>query len=115
MERVEGESPVKLAEFNALCDREWSKRDRGGRGDVVSLTLTEAGAEELKRDVLISPQQFGPLLISEEDLRSPIGRVVNPITRTPVRIRTKPDGRRETARVCVMGGTYRSTWWPAST
>ena len=36
---------VKLAEFTALCDREWKNQNRGGRGDVVLLTLTEASAE----------------------------------------------------------------------
>ena len=104
---------MKLDQFHALCDREWATTDRGGRGDVVMLTLTEASAEELKIDALINPQQFGHILhISEDDLRRAISCVVNPITRTPVKVRTR-NGKRETARVRVPSG-YRQTWWPAT-
>ena len=42
-----------------------------------------------------------------------VREIVNPITRTPVKIRVKKDGVRETARVRVPGG-YRQTWWPTS-
>jgi len=107
---------MKLAQFNALCEREWEKQARGGRGDVVALTLTEASADELKLDMLLSPQPFGHIreFVTEDDLRDSISCVINPITRTPVKVRTKPDGERETARVLVMGGTYRQTWWPAA-
>lgn len=105
---------MKLAEFNALCDREWAKQDRGGRGGVVSVTLTEASAEELKRDMLMYPKQFGHILhMTEDDLRRSISCVVNPITRTPVEIRTRETGSRETARVRVPSG-YRQTWWRAA-
>ena len=109
---------MKLAEFNALCDREWAKPKRG---DVVSLVLTEAGHEELSRDLLLHPQHFGHILyIDAEDIASiraggPMRQIVNPITRSVVNIRTKPDGKQESARVRVMGGTCRRTWWPAST
>jgi hypothetical protein len=111
---------VKLAEFNALCDREWAKKDRGGHGDVVLLTLTEASAEELGRDLLMNPQHFGHVLhLTTDDVASiragdAFRQAVNPITRTVVKIRTKKDGTRETARIRVPGG-YRQTWWPAST
>lgn len=109
---------MNLAEFNALCDREWSKQDRGGRGDVVSLTLTGPSAAELGRDVILNPQQFGHILyIDKEDVASlragaGIHQVVNPITCTVVKIRVKKDAKRETARVRVPGG-YRQTWWSA--
>jgi hypothetical protein len=111
---------MKLAEFHALCGREWEKKDRGGRGDVVSICLTEAGREELVRDVLVSAEPLSILLrIDKSGLPAiaagaGITSVANPVTRTDVRIRTKKTGRRETARVCVMGGTYRQTWWPAT-
>ena len=108
---------MKLAEFNALCDREWKNQNRGGRGDVVLITLTEASRDELADDMIVNPQQFGHILYIKADeagnLR-PITEVVNPITRSVVKIRTKPDGKHETARVRVPGG-YRQTWWPAST
>lgn len=110
---------MKLAEFNALCDREWAKQDRGGRGDVVLLTLTEASAEELSRDLLLDPRHFGhTMYLTTDDVASiragdMFRQAVNPITRTVVKIRTKADGKRETARVRVPGG-YRQTWWPAS-
>ena len=109
---------MKLADFNALCVREWEKPQRG---DVASLCLTEVGHEELSRDMIMTGVDFGhELRLEKEDLPrisagGPIGAVVNPITRTVVKIRTKMDGSRETARVRVMGGTYRQTWWPAST
>lgn len=119
---------MKLAEFNALCDREWSKTDRGGRGDVVLLTLTGPGAAELTRDVIAEQEghrAYLSLAVKHEVMtqaeadRLAVGigieQVVNPVTRTVVKIRTKPGGARETARVRVMGGTYRQTWWPAST
>lgn len=112
---------MKLAEFNALCDREWAKTDRGGRGDVVSLLLTEASHEELSRDKLMHGFQHEHTLYvdadEEEAFRNGkilLSHVVNPVTRTPVKIRTRPGGKRETARVRVPGG-YRQTWWPAST
>ena len=110
---------MKLAQFNALCDREWAKQDRGGRGDVVQLTLTEASADELSRDMLLNPQQFGHVLyITTDDVASIAAgevfrQIVNPITRTLVKIRTRNGAERETARVRVAGGTYRQTWWPA--
>jgi hypothetical protein len=108
---------VKLAEFKDLCDREWAKTDRGGRGDVVALVLTEASRSELADDVIVNPQQFGHILHIKADDASdlpPISQVVNPITRSVVTIRTRADGKRETARVRTPFG-YRQTWWPAST
>ena len=110
---------MKLAEFGALCDREWAKTDRGGRGDVVSLCLTGPSAAELSTDMLINPQQFGHILHIDAGevaaLRAGAGvrQVVNPVTRTVVKIRVRPGARRETARVRVPGG-YRQTWWPAT-
>ena len=107
---------MKLAEFNALCDREWEKKDRGGRGDVVLLYLTEASRDELAADVIMNPQQVGHILHIKADKASdlpPIAEVVNPVTRSVVKIRTKPAGKQETARVRTPFG-YRQTRWPAS-
>jgi hypothetical protein len=108
---------VRLAEFYALCDREWSKPLRG---DIESLRLTEAGRRELVNDVIVNGAQDNLVLHIERSelpaIRAGAGisQVVNPITRTVVKIRTKKTGSRETARVRIMGGTYRQTWWPAS-
>jgi hypothetical protein len=113
---VEEQSPVKLAEFNALCDREWAKPKRG---DVVSLLLTGPSAAELCADVLSGVPGFGFLPDDPDAAVGPVGAIVremiNPITRTAVKVRVKKGGVRETARVSVMGGTFRQTWWPAST
>ena len=112
---------MKLAEFNALCDREWAKPKRG---DVVSLILTEASLQELSQDVIMADWAHGthvlyppPGLGDGSPLRAgtAVDRVINPVTRTIVKISTKKDGDRESARIRVMGGTYRQTWWPAST
>ena len=108
---------MKLAEFNALCDREWAKTDRGGRGDVVLLTLTGPGAAELTADVLGDrsaafiplPPHIAPEEAAEFRAGASLGGLVNPVTRTPVTIRTRQGGKRETARVRVPGG-YRQTW-----
>ena len=108
---------MKLAEFHALCDREWAKPKRG---DIESLCLTETGARELVNDVLMGGAWDSCLVFIEESelpaisAGAGISEVVNPITRTVVKIRTKKDGIRETARVRVMGGTYRQTWWRAA-
>lgn len=110
---------MKLAEFKDLCDREWGKRDRGGRGDVVLLTLTDAGYVELGTDILASQPRLPFELPFEPCVCHPHVRMVhpiamvNPVTRTQVGIRIKEDGKRETARVRVPGG-YRQTWWPVS-
>jgi hypothetical protein len=109
---------VKLRQFNDLCDREWAKPKRG---DVVSMRLTAASHHELVGDMAMNPDRvITPLLwdIDKADLPAiREGRaampVVNPITRTQVRITIRAGGKRDTARVCIMGGTYRQTWWPA--
>ena len=105
---------MKLAEFNALCDREWAKPKRG---DVVSLLLTGPSAAELCVDLLTGVPGYGFLVDDPDAAAGPVGalvsEIVNPVTRTPVKIRVKKDGTRETARVRVPGG-YRQTWWPTS-
>lgn len=103
---------MKLADFNALCAREWNKPRRG---DVVSLRLTEASRQELHQDALVNGSPFrGMRMTAEECARLRAGGLLeqlpNPVTRTVVKIQTKPDGERDTARVAVVGGTYRSTW-----
>jgi hypothetical protein len=67
---------VKLAEFNALCEREWEKQ----KGDVQSLYLTQESAEELGTDVLLNPD--GPHVSGFQ-----IGKLCNPITKSAVEIR----------------------------
>ena len=106
---------MKLSEFRALCEREWNKPRRG---DIESLCLTEDSHRELDRDVIIEGYSPGHLvLIDKAELAAiragaPRSSIVNPITRTVVKIRTKNSGLRDTARVRGMGGTYRQTWWP---
>jgi hypothetical protein len=108
---------VKLSQFYDLCAREWAKPRRG---DVVSLCLTEASREELARDVIASGALTGfpaarheiPSCSRVQDWA--VSTVVNPVTRTTVAIRTKKTGTRDTARVAVMGGTYRQAWWASS-
>jgi hypothetical protein len=56
---------VKLAEFNDLCLREWGE----ARGEVVSLSLTDESYEELAADT-----------------SKGVAAVVNPLTRTDVKI-----------------------------
>ncbi len=90
---------MRLSDFHDLCWREWC---RPRRGDVVSVLLTEASHEELAADVLAPPEAV-------------VSEVVNPVTRTAVKVRVRPGGDRDSARVAVMGGTYRQTWWPAGT
>lgn len=108
---------MKLAEFNDLCQREW---DKPRRGDVVSVSLTGPSAAELASDVLTQPQPASCLLLLREEeaaamtAGAAVTEIPNPVTRTTVKIRVKAGGRRETARVRVMGGTYRETWWPVA-
>lgn len=112
---------MKLDQFNALCDREWAKQDRGGRGDVVLLTLTGPGAAILTADVLGDrsaafiplPPHIAPEEAAEFRAGASLGELLNPITRTPVTIRTRKGAKRETARVRVPAG-HRQTWWAAS-
>jgi hypothetical protein len=79
---------VKLAEFNAICEREW----REAHGDVMGLNLTDDSRQELVNDVLTSDTFDSCLLLIEEsDLPAiragaGIGSVTNPITRTVVKI-----------------------------
>ena len=76
---------MKLAEFNALCDREWRQEFRG---DVTGLRLTDDSYRELDRDVIIDGTRYPcPLLIDKSELPAiaaggGIGIVMNPITRT---------------------------------
>ena len=108
---------MKLAEFDDLCQREW---DRSRRGDVVSVSLTEASYEELGADIHASAPRL-PYDLQDEPcachphviMSHPIA-LVNPVTRTQVGIRVKASGAHDTARVRVMGGTCRETWWPAT-
>lgn len=110
---------MKLAQFNALCDREWEKQDRGGRGDVVSLSLTGPSLAELTTDVLTSRDAEKSLVslqasgILDVVCGASLSQLHNPVTRSVVKIRVKQGGTRESARVAVMGGTCRMTWWPA--
>jgi hypothetical protein len=106
---------MKLSQFYDLCDREWAKPRRG---DVVSLCLTEASREKLAIDVIANGAPMGyPLLVEKSELAgiaagAAVNTVLNPVTRTVVVIRARKGGTRDTARVRVMGGTFRQTWWP---
>ena len=79
---------MKLAEFHALCEREW----REARGDVTGLNLTEDSRRELVNDVLINGAQDSLLLLIEKSELSAIragagiSEVTNPITRSAVKI-----------------------------
>jgi hypothetical protein len=77
---------LRLADFNALCQDTW---ERGG-GDILRLHLTPESQLELTQDVLLSDT---PLVvrIDEKDVGkiragACISNVVNPITRTTVKI-----------------------------
>jgi len=93
---------VTLAEFRDLCEREWGE----ARGDVTGLCLTGESYEELFRDVIMDRDQscvHFPLLVDESDLEalrtggSVIPRLVNPITRGPVKVTKGTDS--DTAEV----------------
>ena len=79
---------MKLADFDALCEREWGE----ARGDVIGLCLTDDSRQELANDALTS-DTFDSclLLIKESELPAiragaGIGSVTNPITRSVVKI-----------------------------
>ena len=65
---------MKLAGFNALCEREWGD----ARGDVTGLRLTDESYAELTVDTLISG--------TPEVILLPRGELFNPVTRTVVKV-----------------------------
>ena len=79
---------MKLAEFKALCEREWGE----ARGDVIGLHLTADSRRELATDVLVEGYSPGHLLyIDREEVAAiragaSISTIVNPITRSVVKI-----------------------------
>jgi hypothetical protein len=79
---------VKLDQFKALCNREWTQN---ARGDVKALSLTDASYAELSADVIMShdpvfaPPTLGPL------------ELVNPVTRSVVKVMAGADS--DTAEV----------------
>ena len=66
---------MKLAEFHALCEREWGE----ARGDVTGLHLTDESLGEFETDLLIHPDDRCRTLLNPVD-------VVNPITRSVVKV-----------------------------
>ncbi len=66
---------MKLAEFSALCEREWGE----ARGDVIGLLLTDESLSEFETDLLIHPDDRCRSLLNPFDL-------VNPITRSVVKV-----------------------------
>lgn len=80
---------MRLEQFKALCAREWAQEFRG---DVQALNLTGDSHRELATDVLIEGYTPGPLLcIDQAELPAiragaSISTIVNPITRSVVRI-----------------------------
>lgn len=84
---------MKLAEFKALCDREWGE----ARGDITGLSLTNDSLREFTTDVLLAGAQDQPFLFplvplygSDEIANIRAGavcsKVLNPVTRTVVDI-----------------------------
>ena len=80
---------MKLDQFMALCEREWTQEFRG---DVQALHLTADSHRELNTDVLVKGYSPGHLLyIDREELPAiragaAISIIVNPITRSEVKI-----------------------------
>jgi hypothetical protein len=79
---------MKLAEFDALCEREWEKN----HGDILSLHLTDESRKEFENELLVHPR-FDPffLQISKEEMEAfqdgiAIPRVLNPVTRSTIEI-----------------------------
>lgn len=82
---------MKLAEFSALCDREWGE----ARGDVTGLRLTDESYRELGNEVIIDGGRTLPvpllLDIDEADLEAIragefFPPLLNPVTRSPVKV-----------------------------
>jgi hypothetical protein len=71
---------VKIAEFNALCDREWAN----GRGDVTGLHLTDESFAELSLEALREAES-APLDVML-GAKPAASAVVNPVTRTVVKV-----------------------------
>jgi hypothetical protein len=63
---------VKLAEFDALCVREWDE----ARGDVTGLNLTDDSRQELVSDLLATGAHDSAAMSA----------ILNPVTRTAVKI-----------------------------
>ncbi len=80
---------MKLDEFKALCDREWAQEFRG---DITVLNLTDESHRELSTDVLVEGYSPGHLLFVDKDelpairAGAPISTIVNPITRSVIKI-----------------------------
>jgi hypothetical protein len=68
---------VNLAEFNQLCNQEWSN----GRGEINVLYLSEASFDELYTDIFVN--RAGPVSIVH-----PHWDLLNPITRQTVSVKT---------------------------
>ena len=82
---------MKLDQFGALCDREWTQE---ARGDVKALSLTDGSYEELQAgaaagyDPAFLPPPPGPF------------ELINPVTRSVVKITGGADS--DTAKVCSV-------------
>lgn len=79
---------MRLAQFNALCEREWAS----GHGDVTALHLTGLSLAELAADVLMDGfQGETALLVKESEVAditcgAAIRRIRNPLTKTVVEL-----------------------------
>ena len=81
---------MKLDQFKALCDREWSQE--GSRGDITVLNLTDESHLELSNDMLMAGAEGSHILyIDKSELADIAGggavsTIVNPITRSVIKI-----------------------------
>jgi hypothetical protein len=98
-----------LDDFYALCDRAWS--DAESRGDVIELRLVPASRSELCVEVLTTGPSLASMrnLINDDALdgiaaSSLVTDVVNPVTRSAVKITGSSDG---TDRALVSYGSRR--------
>lgn len=90
---------MKYSEFCDLCRKEWEN----GRGDIVSLDLTDDSAGELADEVLMNgAAEWMEIRVKEKDLPKicagfGVSAVVNPVTRTTIEV--NPGHYRDTCTV----------------
>jgi hypothetical protein len=85
---------VKLAEFSAICEREWTRNapEPLGFGDVTCLRLTDASYQELCADVMGSERFLQLARVDPTMLAVKLRQLVNPVTRSVVTVLPGNDG-----------------------